>query len=536
MGMLSSLLFFNAGLWPSRAADRLEVEIDDVVLPVKVSDLGTWVRSEGKSRSELNTWLMLLDEDSRAGLMRLLEAPVLTRRSLGQQILRSWAAGPLLDALRELIRVEGSRPVSSEEVLATLESLLHRQKSVSTLDLLEALPSERLRLDLDALVLAAARWRRQMERHQRLTSNLASSRSVSRPLDQQIQPRLDRATSRYPTSARPTSASSMNTLQLHAAHRPEGLGVQRWMPPHRPEASKGVWVLLMPGLGGDPEHFHWLARALAEEGWPVAVLEHPGSDAAAVQALLEGRQPFLGAKALRQRVQDMDVVIRSQRSGALDIPGERVVLIGHSLGALTALLATGITPMDGLSDRCSEALEDLPLTNLSVLLQCELAAAGVLKSPQPVPSVQAVVGLNSFGSLIWPSSRAVSISQPLLLMGGTLDLITPPLSEQLELLDALGSHPASRAVIVEGASHFSPIRVEGQPGAADANDLFRLSEELVGVQPLMVQQLMMGELLTFLRQVEMSEPMGESEHLQAGSIRWHRLNRRDARGLVERSQ
>jgi len=521
MGLMSSLLFFNAGLWPSRAADRLEVEIDGMVLPVRVHELGAWVRSGGTSRSELNTWLKLLDEDSRAGLMRLLEAPVLTQRSLGQQILRSWAAGPLLDALRELIRVEGSRPVSSDEVLATLEALLLRQKSVSTLDLLEALPSERLRLDLDALVLAASRWRRQMERHQRLTSNLASLSPVARPLDR----------------ANPSQAGgSMGTLQLTAAHRPKGLRVQTWSPPNRSGSSTGVWVLLMPGLGGDPEHFHWLARALANAGWPVAVLEHPGSDAAAVQALLEGRQPFMGAEALRQRLQDMDVVIRAQRSGALAIPGEKVVLIGHSLGALTALLATGISPVDGLSGRCSAALEDLPLTNLSVLLQCELAAAGVLKPPAPIPSVQAIVGLNSFGSLIWPSSQLVSVRQPLLLMGGTLDLITPPLSEQLDLLDALGSHPASRAVIVEGASHFSPIRVEGQPGAANANDLFKLSEELVGVQPLLVQQLMIRELITFLKEVDTSEPMGSSQHLQAGSIRWHRLNRRDAKGLVQSSQ
>ena len=521
MGLLSSLLVLNAGSWPSRAAERLEVEIDAVVLPVKVSELGAWVRSGGRSRSELNTWLKLLDEDSRAGLMRLLEAPVLTQRSLGQQILRSWAAGPLLDALRELIRVEGSRPVSSEEVLATLEELLGRQKSVSTLDLLEALPSERLRLDLDALVMAASRWRRQMERHQRLTSNLASSSSIKWPLDRETET---------------ASGSTMSTLRLPAAHRPGGLRVQRLMPTQRPESSDGVWVLLMPGLGGDPEHFHWLARALVEQGWPVAVLEHPGSDAAAVQALLEGRQPFRGAEALRQRVQDMNVVIRSQRSGALAIPGQRVVLIGHSLGALTALLATGISPADGLSDRCSDALGDLPLTNLSLLLQCELAAAGVLKPPPPISSVQAIVGLNSFGSLIWPSSRAISMRQPLLLIGGTLDLITPPLNEQLDLLDALGSHPASRAVIVEGASHFSPIRVEGQPGAANANDLFKLSEELVGVQPLLVQQLMMTELITFLRQVERSEPMGASEHLQADSIRWHRLNRDDARGFVQQSQ
>ena len=103
MGLLSSLLVLHAGSWPSRAAERLEVEIDAVVLPVKVSELGAWVIWR-RSRSELNTWLKLLDEDSRAGLMRLLEAPVLTQRSLGQQILQlgRWA---LLDALRELIRV-----------------------------------------------------------------------------------------------------------------------------------------------------------------------------------------------------------------------------------------------------------------------------------------------------------------------------------------------------------------------------------------------------------------------------------------------
>ena len=44
----------------------------------------------------------------------------------------------------------------------------------------------------------------------------------------------------------------------------------------------------MPGLGGDPNHFHWLSRSLMQAGWPVLVLEHPGSDAAAVQGLLEG--------------------------------------------------------------------------------------------------------------------------------------------------------------------------------------------------------------------------------------------------------
>ncbi len=53
----------------------------------------------------------------------------------------------------------------------------------------------------------------------------------------------------------------------------------------------------MPGLGGDPEHFHWLAEALTEAGWDVVIVEHPGSDAEAVQALWMGGQSRLTGKS-----------------------------------------------------------------------------------------------------------------------------------------------------------------------------------------------------------------------------------------------
>lgn len=520
MGLMSSLLLFSLGLWPLRAAESLEVEIDGVVLPITVAELGRWVRSGGRTRSELTSWLMLLDAESRQGLIRLLEAPVLTQGSLGQQMLRSWAAVPLLDAFGDLLRVEDVQRVSSEQVLAVLEHLLRSKPSVSALDVLEALPSEKVRLDLDALVLAASRWRRQMRRHQGLTASLARSKA-------QLLPKA--------SAGEQLDTTAMRTVVLSAPHRPQGVRVQIW--PGSPESpDQSSWVLLMPGLGGDPEHFHWLAHAIAAKGWSVAVLDHPGSDAAAVQALLEGRRPFVGKQALLERIKDLEIALHAQRSGQLPVEGDQVVLIGHSLGALTALLAGGVSPVDGLRERCNLALEDLPLTNLSQLLQCELAASGVLTAQPLTSSLRAVVGINSFGSLVWPMFQAGHLEQPLLLMGGTLDLITPPLSEQLALLSALGGHPASRAVIVEGASHFSPIRVEGQSAGGSGNDLFRLSEELVGVQPLEVQRLLSEELILFLQQVEAAEPMGSSRHLRSGSIRWHRLNRRDAARLVRENQ
>ena len=90
---------------------------------------------------------------------------------------------------------------------------------------------------------------------------------------------------------------------IRLPHRAEPLQVEAWVPVN--QRRDGLWLALMPGLGGNPEHIHWLARRVAGAGWPVALLEHPGSDAAAVQALLEGRQPFDGTKALKQRLQDL---------------------------------------------------------------------------------------------------------------------------------------------------------------------------------------------------------------------------------------
>ena len=316
--------------------------------------------------------------------------------------------------------------INGSLVLST-RALLERQETVSTLDVLEALPTRQLRLDLDALVGAANRWRLELHRHQALMQALAQEKARVEPL------------SRGERSAPPVEPL-LATLVVN--HRSRPLRVERWIP--RSPREDRTWVVMMPGLGGDPNHFHWLARTLMQAGWPVALLEHPGSDAAAVQALLEGRQSFDGAAVLQQRLADLDAVLEAQRQGDLPIPGEKVVLIGHSLGALTALLASGAAPVPGMEHRCKRALAGLPLTNLSELLQCELAAGRVLETNPMRPLPRAVVGLNGFGGLVWPHRSSRTLSLPLLLVGGTLDLITPPLDEQVALLAGLAEHPPAR--------------------------------------------------------------------------------------------
>ena len=537
MGLTCSLLVSMALPCSLRAAEQLEVQLDGMVIPVSIKDLVAWGRSGGVSNTELGIWLDLLDPSSREGALRLLRAPLITNRSMARQMLDSWAGRRLLDEVADLVRVDDD--TVGVTVLNTLETLLQRQAQVTSLDLLEALPAQRVRLDFDGLLNVAAHWRAQLKRQQALVA------------------RLDRIPLQSATaslSLQPQETRTPSIQALKVPHRPQPLQLQLWKPADQ-QAKRQAWVVLMPGLGGTPDHFRWLGRLLSAKGWPVVVLEHPGSDSEAVGAWLQGRRRPPGAEVLPDRLKDLEAVLQAKAGNVLAVPGERVVLVGHSLGALTAVLATGVRPQPGLENRCRTALDDLPLSNLSRLLQCQLTSVSlpITRSPSPMAGV---VGLNSFGSLLWPRHRPVRLPVPALYTGGTLDLITPPINEQLELLLATAPQSGSAAVLVQGASHFSPIRVESKPKdskptvVADRrsqqeqrggknNDLFQLGEELVGVQPLQVQTLLGQEIVQFLERVDRG-PHGRPTpaspalvHRQVGTLHLHRISAKGAAQLLD---
>jgi predicted dienelactone hydrolase len=503
------------------AAELLEIRLDGLAIPIPLDQLDAFSLGEPPPQSsagdELTVWLSLLQPRSRQDLRILLRTPLLQDRSFGRQLLDSWAGGQMLDEVGGLLTTpDGGNTTSLLQ--ATLRQLLQLGRPVTAIELLRSLPPARLTLQLDGLLALAERWRQQLRQQQLALQGL-----------QRLELRARRS---RPLAEVVAELPRPRQQELAVAHRREGLPLEIWPArPYRNSSGTGrPWLLLMPGLGGTAEQLGWLAGTLADRGWSAVVVQHPGSDGAALRAALDGQRPPPGAEALGIRLDDVASVLAAQRQGRLGIGGDGVVLVGHSLGGLTALLAAGLEPVAGLEGRCRQALERLPINNPSRLLQCQLASTGLPRTPPRPPDLRGVVVLNGFGSLLWPGLGLAPLPLPVLMAGGSLDLVTPPVEEQLGLFLPAGD-PRSRLVMVDGGSHFSPVRV-----AEEEEVLFRLGSELVGVEPASVQRLLLRLTSEFLQTLEQPLLLPSQRLSQEGvtayvldpeaARRWRRLVRR----------
>jgi len=478
-------------------------------IPISIKELIDWSNSAEEKNSELASWLNLLGFKERKGLAKFLNTPLVRDKSMARQILRSWSGRKLLDEVSDLILMDEDS--SGESVLDTLEKLLNEKDEVTTFDLLNSLSVKAIHIDLDGWIEVANNWRSELNKQQKLISDLVLINEKSAKRDETNFPSFEIKESEY------------RLIPLDVSHRNKPLNLELWNPSFREKARKN-WVLLMPGLGGDRNHFNWLARSLSHNGWPVIVLDHPGSDSLALEALVKGRLPLPGAEVIPDRLNDIDSVINAKNSGKIDILEENIVLMGHSLGALTAILASGVKIDEQLENRCQKVLDNLSLTNLSSLLQCQLVDID-LSDRENMENLSAIVGMNSFGSFLWQKNSDNQIKIPLFFTGGTFDLVTPSISEQLGLFLALSSSPLGRVLLIEGASHFSPIRVEGQMNQSEGKDLFNLGESIVGYHPLSVQSLLSFEIIGFLEKLEENKSISSNANLTKGELKFHILER-----------
>ena len=471
-------LFFNNG---SKAAEKINIKFEEMKIPLTIEQLSKLEKYKDDS-TELIDWLKNNGLIKVFELSKFLEFPIFKEEGLNREVLRSWVGRKILTELSKTITVPNDK--NGIEIFNTIENLLDQRKEVSTLDIIKALPSEEIYLDIDNLILIISSWKNELALQQGLITKLNNLEKIN---EQSIQKNETTFTS---------DLIKINK-KIYAPHRVKPFEIEIWKS-NKTNDDKEL-IVFMPGLGGEINNFKWIGDELAKRGWPIAFIDHRGSNLKAFIEVLEGREAIPGSvDFFLYRIKDLDAVLKAHRNGEFGLPNDSYILMGHSLGALIALLYEGNKPTDQLEERCNSALRDFAVTNLSKLLQCQISEIP-FSEKNKAHKASAIIGFNSFGSLLWPKENSSGIKIPTLLIGGTYDLITPLINEQFKVFSAL-NNPSNRFLIIEGASHFSPIRINNS--YEENNDVFKISESFIGSDPVLVQDLSSKFIVKFIRNIK----------------------------------
>ncbi|MEY4358909.1 MAG: hypothetical protein RLZZ631_395 [Cyanobacteriota bacterium] len=422
---------------PVRAIEEVVVELPllENTIKLRLSEL-----SSPEALISGNSDLAELDRASNGELgrklVKLLNHPV----PIGlRQFTDASVGSPLLEQTLLLVSsfgtVEGRRPDLSGE---TLKAALDRATAASPdgdptlLQLMQAIPGERARLDLAQAQFILARMLRHRRQADRLMASTAPAAAAAAPVDGPV---------------------LVSHPQLPVTHRPEPLDLVL-VQPQGP--SNGRLVLISHGLWDTPRNFEGWGRVLAAQGYTVLLPRHPGSDKQQQHEVLSGQAPPPTAAELGLRAQDLravaDAVAAGRIAGIAGVDASKLVVIGHSWGATTALQVAGVKPQDSaLRKRCDNV--DDPDRNLSWTLQCSWIQ-GVDQAGIADPRVIAVAAVSPPVSLLFPRGSGREMNGRILLVSGTHDWIVPPDPEAVAPF-VLAAPLGNQLVLVKGGDHFN---------------------------------------------------------------------------------
>ncbi|MDJ1178911.1 alpha/beta hydrolase [Roseofilum sp. BLCC_M91] len=219
-------------------------------------------------------------------------------------------------------------------------------------------------------------------------------------------------------------------------------------------------IVISHGFGSTRSNFVDSATYLASYGFAVAIPEHIGSNLVYRQALLEGwlnteiyPDEFVDRPYdIKKMLDELETLQAEGVTWAQGINVQNVGILGHSLGATTALsLAGAELNRERLREKCT--LEN-PMLNVSVLLQCRANSIDVDEYQLHDPRVQAAIAVYPLSSVIFGPEQIGNIDIPTLLMASSHDIVTPVVTEQIYPFLWL-QHPEKYLALMVPGSHFS---------------------------------------------------------------------------------
>ncbi len=430
---------------PAAALERVELQLPllDLVFNVRVSELGD-ATTLANGSSDLAEIDRATDGVLGTRIAELFGAPLpVTTKALVRNAVGTPMFEQALLMASTIGSIDGVPPDLDGSELATALQQASASGPLTLQSLLKALPGESATINLEKALLGL----------RRLTNQF-------RPA-QEVLTRLPAAPPDPKNGAAGPLATVRTTAQITVRHRPEPLQMVVIRPEQK---ANGRLLVISHGLWDGTPSFEGWARYLASHGYTVVLPLHPGSDSSQQRAMLSGKTPPPGPQELRLRPLDVSAVIDAAGSGAVPglsgIDSQRVVVLGHSWGATTALQLAGATPSSRrLKERCNKPAD--PERNISWVLQCSFLDAAD-RAALADPRVVAIAAVSPPLNLIFDHGAGQKMNARALLITGSRDWVVPPGPEAIRRFrtPSIAGH---QLVVASGGDHFN-LRGHGEGG------------------------------------------------------------------------
>jgi predicted dienelactone hydrolase len=503
-----------------RAAERVYVSYGILERSIPVSSLEAYAR-DGTIDDDLAVYAQYGD----AKQLKQLKSVLLARADVDlvavSQFLYTPQGEVLLKRLGEVIQPE-SRDSGFKAIRAALILAAADANGLTLLNILRHFPTRGLRIDVARSLQIAASLEQLVNQTKRATAVVLQTAQQEEATEtiavnqlpdlrqrgsftwqKQTLPLVDPSRSAeinpMVSTATPSLGRTTPPVPLSGTVSGRSIPVDLYLPTQKASSSAPVPIVVIShGLGSDRSTFAYLATHLASYGFAVLVPEHPGSNAARLQALINGAASEVSEPIeFINRPLDITFVLNQVEALVKATPNlrgrlnfQQVGVLGQSFGAYTALVLAGapINPQQ-LQANCQN-LEDT--LNLSLLLQCR---AIDLKQPEPVlqdPRVKAIIAINPITSAVLGQASLSQIKVPAMIVSGNGDTIAPAVTEQIQPFTWLTAENRY-LVLLQGGTHFSTLDSSSSP------DAIPLPAEVVGPNPTIARRYMNALAVAFFQ-------------------------------------
>ena len=488
-----------AAALPSEAAERITFAFGPLERSIELADLER-LATEGVLSDELAYYAQFLPDDYdindlREALTWRVEQDIDTIDLdvvLLDRFFYTSQGEYLLNIAADFIRTEGRRSDFQALRGAILVAAGDPEEGLTILNAVRQFPTQEMRIELDrglGLLREINRAVYETEASIELLERLGAAEEL--PAAQQARLRS------LVNQARQPGRYRVERQRLPAAPIPADIylpTLQGQRQPSRPT------VIISHGLGNDRTSYAYLGRHLASHGFVVLNVEHPGSNADQIKALLVGRSAaVVDNNEFIDRPRQISALLTYLEQEAVQYRGlinfDQVGLVGQSFGGYTALALAGANlNFEVLSETCPPNRQSL---NVSLLLQCQagqLAAPGETSLSLRDERVRAAIAINPITSVLFGEASMGQVGTPTMIVASGADTVAPALQEQLVPFTWL-TQTERYLLLMRQGTHFSTIAL-----TETGSEAFDLPTEIIGPEPALAQDYLEATSLAFLTQ------------------------------------